>query len=298
MSTHHDYFNDLAMKVPFGHQFGQTLRACSVGDFALTETLYAPNAELPKHSHEAAYFCLVLQGTYVEAYDKQSRVCQPLTLIFHPAEEVHSDRFQDAGGRCFNVQVKQGWLARVREHSALFDSSTHFYGGLTTTLGMSLYREFCQIDEASPLAIEGLALEIVASASRQSKNGSLGIRQRWLDQTRQIIQERFTEHLSLAEIAEWVGVHPVHLAREFRKRYQLTIGEYVRQLRVDFVCRELSRSSASLTEVALKAGFSHQGHLSRTFKRITGMTPAEYRRLERFANSVQESFSREIHKRR
>ena len=271
----------ITLKHPSEHLYGEVLKSRAVTEFTLTETTYAPNLELPKHSHDRAYFCLVLQGTYTEAYGNKTRLCQPASLIFHPPDEIHSDRFYGAGGRCFNVQINPRWLERVREHSAALDRSTDFQGGEIAHLAVKLYREFRAIDEASPLAIEGLTLEILAEASRRSARSSDRRPPHWLVQARELLRERFSEHLPLTAIAASVGVHPVHLAREFRKHYHLTIGEYVRQLRIEFACCELSESTTPLIEVALAAGFSHQSHFSRTFKRLTGLSPAEYRMVSR-----------------
>lgn len=75
-------------------------------------------------------------------------------------------------------------------------------------------------------------------------------------------------------------MHPVYLASEFRRRFVLTVGEYVRRLRIDYACGEISaRENVSLAEIALATGFSSQSHFSKTFKRVTGMTPLEYRSL-------------------
>ena len=90
--------------------------------------------------------------------------------------------------------------------------------------------------------------------------------------------ERFAEAITLDQIASTVGVHPGHLAREFRRYYRCTPGDYIRQLRVDRACRELSVGDNSLAEVALAAGFSDQSHFATAFKRHTGLTPAAYRR--------------------
>src|SRR6185295_17724913 len=95
-----------AMKLPPGHLYGNTLKKRLVGGFSLVETTYAPNLVLPNHSHEYAYFCLVLRGTYIESYGKRTRACKPSTLIFHPPGELHSDSFHGLGARCFNVQVE------------------------------------------------------------------------------------------------------------------------------------------------------------------------------------------------
>jgi len=91
------------------------------------------------------------------------------------------------------------------------------------------------------------------------------------------VHDRFQESISLAEVAEFAEVHPVSLARAFRKTYHCTVGDYVRRLRIESACQKLSSSDASLVEIALSSGFSEQSHFSRTFKRLTGLTPSEYR---------------------
>jgi AraC family transcriptional regulator len=74
-----------------------------------------------------------------------------------------------------------------------------------------------------------------------------------------------------------VGVHPVTLAREFRRYYDCTIGELVRRERIGFACRELLKPEESIADVAVSAGFYDQSHFAKAFKRVTGMTPAGYR---------------------
>jgi AraC family transcriptional regulator len=144
-------------------------------------------------------------------------------------------------------------------------------------LGMRIYQEFRLMDGATPLAIEGLMLELVARLSRQQNIAFEPKRPRWLERARDILESDFHESISLTRVAEAVDVHPVHLARVFRKHFGCTPGEYVRHLRIDFACRELSQSKTSLVEIALAAGFAHQAHFSRVFKAQTGMTPSEFR---------------------
>ncbi len=74
-----------------------------------------------------------------------------------------------------------------------------------------------------------------------------------------------------------MGVHPVHLARTFRRVHRMTFAGYVRQVRIEFARRELAVSGAPLGDIAVAAGFCDQSHFSRLFKRYTGQTPAEYR---------------------
>jgi AraC family transcriptional regulator len=156
------------------------------------------------------------------------------------------------------------------------EESNDYRGGSVAWLLTKLYHEFRRMDHTSELMIEGLTLEIIAEASRQfaaSKNHT----SRWLEDARQVLHEQFAENVTLAELAKMVGVHPVYLASSFRKQYGCTVGEYRQRLRIEFACRELAKDHSSLAQIALAAGFANQAHFSRTFKRVTGTTPAKYR---------------------
>lgn len=257
--------------------YGNTSKTVSSANFGLTETLYAPNIKLPVHSHEAAYFCFVLEGDFTEVYGKRSRSCRRSTLVFHPAGETHSDYFHHAS-RCFNIQMNREWFERVRGHSKVISAPADFSDARLSALAWRLYREACEFDDFSPLAVEGLALELLAESSRRSSARKSEPRPPgWLRRAREILDERFDESLTLIALAESVEVHPVHLAREFRRFYRQTVGEYVRRRRVEIACRKLSATDSPLGDIALTCGFFDQSHFARTLKKLTGLTPGEYR---------------------
>jgi AraC family transcriptional regulator len=266
--------------------YGTVLRSRVVAKFTLTETSYAAGLRLPKHSHHHNYFCFVLQGSFTECYEKQSRACKPSTLVFHPLEERHSDYFHTAA-RCFNLLIDARWLDCVRQHSTLVEGGTDFHGGIFAQLATRLYKEFRQFDELSPLIVEGLTSEVLGEAARYSLRRREPAPPPWLEQARELLHDQFHEHLTLSQVARAVGVHETHLSREFRHHYRTTVGEYIRRLRIEFACHSLSTSSTPLIEVALAAGFADQSHFARTFKLQTGMSPATYRRTLGFAKQIQ-----------
>jgi AraC family transcriptional regulator len=137
------------------------------------------------------------------------------------------------------------------------------------------------MDDVAPAAIEGLVLEMLAEASRLRQQDIPGLRPRWLVQARELIHAHFAEPLSLSDIATAVGIHPVRLARAFRKDYRCSVGEFIRQVRIDSACRAMSSGELPLSEVALAAGFADQAHFARTFKRVVGMTPGQFRKAGR-----------------
>lgn len=256
---------------------GEIVDSQSIAGFYLTETSYAPKIKVPMHSHQHACFCLVMEGTYTELYREKAIDCKPSQIIFRPAEEVHADHIGNGNVRCFIIEVGTDWLTRLHRYSIRMSEPAGFQSSSLVWLAMRLRKESQRMDDFTPLTVEGLMLELVAELARGSKNISEHKRPQWLERAQEILHEGFNERVTLTSIAEAVGVHPVYLAAVFRQYYSCSIGEYVRKLRIDFASRELSKTEAPIADIALSAGFAHQSHFSRTFKSLTGLTPAQYR---------------------
>jgi AraC family transcriptional regulator len=259
---------------PFG---GRVIKAREFSGLRLVDGVYTAKTKVPNHSHEQAVFCIALKGACSETFAGKLREYEALTVEFLPPGQCHSLDFPFTDTRAFSIDVANIWLERAREYSLNVDNAIHNHGGMLSGLMMKIYREFLQMDGATPLAIEGLALEMLAEASRRQVSFPDQSPPRWLTRVVEFVRERFAEPLTNAELAAAAGVHPVHLSREFRRFHRCTIGEYVRQLRVERACRQLNSTHESLAAIAADAGFSDQSHFSRTFKRLIGMTPAEYR---------------------
>jgi AraC family transcriptional regulator len=257
---------------------GETLMLGEVAGITLSETAYHPGLNIPSHTHEnEAYFNLVLQGGFREFSGKRVYELGKSALIFHSPGEVRANQFHNERTRLFNMRFDARWLSRIPENATILNTSTRFNGGPLIKLAVKVYREFREMDAVSSLVIEGTALEMVAEAARCSRETSGPRPPRWLSQARDMLHAHWNESLTLTRIAESIGVHPVHLSRTFRQHFRCTVGEYVRRLRVESACRKLSTSHASLVEIASDTGFCDQSHFSITFKRLTGLTPAQYR---------------------
>jgi|SRR4030095_47533 AraC family transcriptional regulator len=266
------------MQLAPGNYYGEELRGRKVGGFELSERLYPPGFRTPKHTHRRALFCFVMAGNYTEEYGGgRTRECKSSTLLFHPSDELHAEHFHDSGGRSFIIEIEPQWLKRLRDQGIAAEPAAGFKRGVAELLARRLYKELVQRDEVSDLIIEGLMMELVGETSRASSQGEVNRPPRWLEQARELLHERFAEPLKLADIAREVSVHPVYLAQIFHRSYQCTIGDYVRRLRVECACKDLANSESTLADIALAAGFCDQSHFTRTFKRLIGVAPSQYR---------------------
>ncbi len=92
------------------------------------------------------------------------------------------------------------------------------------------------------------------------------------------VRENLGGSLSLAEVAGVVHVSPFHFARLWRRTTGKTLHGFVLECRVDAAKHLLRRGDLSIGEVASRAGFAQQSHLAAHFRRVTGSSPAEFRR--------------------
>src|SRR5207253_1344657 len=166
--------------------------------------------------------------------------------------ELHAQSFRVTPVDLFRIEVNSARLQYPSQLSLSMEGCD-FRGGLPVGLASKLYREFQEPDAFSHLAIEGLGLELIASLARYSQRRLNVSRQppRWLAQARELVKRRYLEHLTLSDIAGSVSVHPVTLAREFRRHYHCTVGEMVRRERIGFACRELRKPEESIADVAV-----------------------------------------------
>jgi AraC family transcriptional regulator len=265
-------------KLAAGMFYGKTQRQRRVLGLGLAESVYSPSFTIPRHSHESAYFGLVLQGNYRETYDGRTRECGPSTLLFHPAGELHAERHDDVLVRIFSVELSPAWRDRLPEHAAALRTPGCFRSGAFVRVALRLYEEFQTNDPVTPLAIEGLMLELLAETCRECGRSDDSRAPRWLSQVRDLLKEQCTASLSLVQIASSVNVHPTHLCRAFRQHYKCTPGDFVRQLRIERARHYLAESDTPLAEIALRVGYSDQSHFTTAFKRLTGLTPSQFRK--------------------
>ncbi|HVR41628.1 MAG TPA: AraC family transcriptional regulator, partial [Thermoanaerobaculia bacterium] len=145
--------------------------------------------------------------------------------------------------------------------------------------------EMRERDDVTPLALEGLLLELIAVAERSARDENSA--PAWLRRAIEHLHDDPRGAHSLRDLARFSGVHAGHFARAFRRHAGCTLGDYVRRIRVERA-KEAIAAGCALADVADACGFADQSHFTRTFRRIAGVTPAAYRRFQN-ASGVQDA---------
>lgn len=254
--------------------FGQRLQALDSFNFRLTATQYGEGLRTPRHCHEFAYLSLVMEGASEQQVSGQMRRAEAGEMIFHPQGEIHSDKFLAPRTRLFQFEIFPELLRRYPGEPA---DRSEMRSRRCQWLAESVLQELQHPDEATPLAVEGLGLELLSAFWREKSSERSASAPMWVQRAREIVRERFTETLTLEEVASAVGVSETHLARAYRRYHHCTLGEDLRRCRIEFACEQLSLTGRSLAEIAAAAGFCDQAHFTRTFQRALATSPGLYR---------------------
>jgi AraC family transcriptional regulator len=276
----------------FGQFHGTPNSARTVAGFRITQSNYDPFCEIAEHTHENAFFSIVIAGRSREETGSRSYERLPAMLVFHPCRERHANFWGRDGGACLHVELSPSRSEAIQEEGLSLAKSAVIAHPSMARLGSKLMREFVTNDVPSNLAIEGIVLEILAAVTREEGRSFIADRPIWVEKAKQILISNPSSPFSLGELAACLGVSSSHLAVAFRRTYGCTVGDFIRRQRVKSASEKLLSTDVSLGLIALECGFADQSHFSRVFKSTMGESPAQYRR-NRLADRrfVQESNS-------
>lgn len=104
------------------------------------------------------------------------------------------------------------------------------------------------------------------------------------------ITDHYHEKLYVQDLASQVNMNEQYFCRFFKRSIGKTPIDYINDYRLNKVIRLLETGDAQITEICLECGFNNMGNFQRLFKRKTGITPLQYRKLYLSKKSEQYTF--------
>ena len=131
------------------------------------------------------------------------------------------------------------------------------------------------LKNSAGLIIEGLVYELLGSLLRERTARS---RPAWIDDIAAFADSDVPSSLTLLDAARHVNRHPSRVAREFRRHFGMSVGDYARRRRLEHAATRLRDTDESIAVIAMNYGFADQSHFTRAFRAFFGAPPQHYRR--------------------
>ncbi|KGQ20524.1 Transcriptional regulator, AraC family [Lysobacter dokdonensis DS-58] len=233
-----------------------------------------PEHDIHRHQHDDMHFVLLLAGQYASDARGMPAVCAEPALILNPPGTEHRDRFKSRDGLFVSLTMPFDAWAELACDIQVPDGPLRM-DRRALSRAMRLLPELWQWDTASPLAVESIVAELLADRRIEQASARPDA---ILDRVIERLEDDRAHVPSIRELAALVGLHPVYLARMFRRRFGQSPSEWIRRRRLHRALSAVARGCA-VADTAAALGFVDQSHLHRCFVAEFGMTPGAFRRL-------------------
>lgn len=234
--------------------------------------------------------CLQLdQSAHLDWSSDDQRVSMSIepgrTCIF-PANKLHSTSFRHDGGHImvfFDPQflaasANFGGVADPIELNCRFGIDSAPLRELILLLQAESERSSSADNHAATAIARLIAIHLVQHHSRAKSSSvkSGGLSPTRLKRVLDLIEQTPLAEMSLDKMAAAGGLSVFHFARVFRQSTGMSPLQYVMTRRISRAQELLLQPFTRIQDVALECGFCDQAHLTRHFKRVTGVTPAVF----------------------
>ncbi len=234
---------------------------------------YVPNEKYADHYDINPRISIVLNGKLKENAGRTEVFAQALSIVVKPGDVWHSNEFGPQGARLLSVVFQPGFLSDPSGRSVF----QHWQWYHSTEVAGATSRYLHRLRRTDDPATE--TIDFLAALSPKSTELSSKATPDWLDLVSEQIQDQPEVNYSVQDLASSMGVHPVYMARAFRKYFSCGVKEYIHRNRLRNIISTLTDTKLPLVEVALESGYADQSHMSRFFKQATGMSPGAFRAM-------------------
>lgn len=242
------------------------------------------SAKQPRHTDSLLQISLVLRGHLEERVGRVTEHAGPLSLVVKRPGVEHANEYGPDGVLILRVGVRPDCIAGLVDDGARLPEWCWWHASLPFEPMLRLLHRANQ--QSVPLRQDDAEVaDLLATLTGRAHVAPTGTPPGWLERVREQLADE-AGGVRVSEIARAAGVHPVHLARCFRRWYGCSVSEHLAHLRLRRATELLARPRDTLSRIAHGAGFSDEAHFGNRFRKATGLSPGRFRALVRAADRL------------
>lgn len=243
-------------------------------DLAFLDYAYGPHTFSDYHEDKSPRISIVLRGHLSERVGNCEEWASPLSVVIKPADAKHANRYGPKGARVISILPRQHhWC---NEYDAGFMDRWQWFHGHTHAAAVTRFLSALAAEPNLPDCASPL-IELIADLSPPVLDKP-ATPPSWLSRIAEQLRDECDTVLRIQQLAETAEVHPVYLARAFRRYYGCSPKQFQHAFRLRRAIQQLAEPMP-LVQVALDNGYADQSHFSRHLKAETGKSPGNMRRL-------------------
>jgi AraC-like DNA-binding protein len=259
-------------KLKKGEFYGTHYQKSAFENLIVTDTEYT-HSKVDWHYRENPYFTYLLQGKLFESNKKESYYLESGSLIFHNWQDAHYNIKPPEYTRGFHIELNEDWFSSFNIQTSNFEGSINLKNPIIKNLMNQVFIETKINDQYSKLSIENNLIEIFNTIKENKERKSN--KPIWVDQLKELLIEEKID-FSLNSLSSKLEIHPVHLSREFNRYFDISLGNYIRLVKLNKAFYLLASNKFSMTEICYQCGFYDQSHFIKNFKIIYQTTPSKF----------------------
>lgn len=229
---------------------------------------------------------LFIDGSETPLFDNTSL----LKCLYEPPmlhQLIDSGKWDDVEKRLNDIfeELETDWTDSVEHIMEVFFAITNAFVYLAHKNGLRLFQMIGEeqtllFNHASFTSIKILkewAFRILAKMKTHFADNLKGRRQVIIEEAQRHVMEHLGHDLTLYDIAERIGIHPVYLSRIYKLETGESLTEYVYRLKMEKAAYLLKHSDLRIYEIAAQLGYQNPQYLSKLFRRQYQMSPQEFR---------------------
>ena len=257
----------------------------------ISEHCYLPGLSQQRHAHGETTCSIVLSGTLRERVGTREQISRPFSMVLKPLDTEHADDFGPSGVRLLRITLSPETSRDALQWARTLRCWRWTHSGPACRPFLQLARAMrgeVPPGELRSRYVERLIWDTLAGLATADRSDVGRAPAKWLASAREALDDAVVPP-RLSDLAALAGVHPVYLARQFRRFYGCSTSGYLHRRRVQRAADLLGASQVPLARVSLAAGFTDQPHMCRIFRRETGLTPRQYQAIAGEVPSVQDA---------
>lgn len=220
---------------------------------------------------------------------KEYNISRNKMIIFNPEINVYCKKNEAITRRYSTITIKKNFMSEVAQNMG-FDKKITFSNIENPSSNnikqaiLAYKQEIESYGISSSMMIDSFSTQIVATILREMKNNfnsryfCVTVGDGYVKNAQDYIREYYNSDISIKDICNEIHITPYHFIRLFREKTGMTPHEYLLNHRIENAKKMIKNNDDSIMLIGKKCGFVNNAHFSTTFKRLTGVSPIEYKR--------------------